>query len=661
MDRTNVSKDDDERTDDIDGADISFVLGKLKDVSLDSPATLMLGIFNLYGSSDTDVQQAIKDDINACCAAAARLAGSDDKEAVMLRYADVKMALSTLYYIRQMMGACYEARDILKRGPVPVQAVVVKQSRKQACKRGDDDANQVQEAKSSLVAGISRFVDVDPTETNRHQQLYLYLLESIQKCGYRRHGSALYKQHRIPKSERGNAFDTYDTRAWVFDCEISEFVYLATRKETNFDMWLNMTHGRFNLSGAVDYLKNCRDEELPDLRKDRTVFAFSNGIYLARLDKFLRYGTPEHAALGADTVAARYFDLAAPDAVLACTDVSDHDSIPTPHLQSILDFQGMDSETSFWMYAMIGRLIYDVGDLDRWQVIPFLKGAASTGKSTIVVHVCRRLYDLDDVGVLSNNIEKKFGLSALVDKLLFIGPEIKNDIQLEQAEFQSIVSGESIQIATKFMAARTVEWRTPGILAGNQVPGWVDNSGSITRRMMMFDFPNSVKNGDMNLSNKLEIEMPTILIKANRCYLRAVALHSAKNIWTVVPASMMEAKSVMLESVNSIVGFLGSGRITFDAKAYMPFDQFKIAYDEYVRGMSIRGHLSLSKENITHPLTERGCRLDKNQTVRVYPREGPGAPIGRPMNAKFVVGCDFADNGMEQGQGQEEDDDTVFG
>jgi hypothetical protein len=30
-------------------------------------------------------------------------------------------------------------------------------------------------------------------------------------------------------------------------------------------------------------------------------------------------------------------------------------------------------------------------------------------------------------------------------------------------------------------------------------------------------------------------------------------------IWTVVPASMMEAKSVMLESVNSIVGFLNSG------------------------------------------------------------------------------------------------------
>lgn len=80
------------------------------------------------------------------------------------------------------------------------------------------------------------------------------------------------------------------------------------------------------------------------------------------------------------------------------------------------------------------------------QVVFFLKGAASSGKSTILTRVCRGLYEPADVGTLSNNIERKFGLSALADKLLFIGPEIKSDIALEQAEFQSIVSGESVQV-----------------------------------------------------------------------------------------------------------------------------------------------------------------------------------------------------------------------
>jgi len=79
-------------------------------------------------------------------------------------------------------------------------------------------------------------------------------------------------------------------------------------------------------------------------------------------------------------------------------------------------------------------------------VLPFLKGAASSGKSTILTRVCRGLYEPADVGTLSNNIERKFGLSALAEKLIFIGPEIKSDIALEQAEFQSIVSGETVQV-----------------------------------------------------------------------------------------------------------------------------------------------------------------------------------------------------------------------
>jgi hypothetical protein len=102
----------------------------------------------------------------------------------------------------------------------------------------------------------------------------------------------------------------------------------------------------------------------------------------------------------------------------------------------------MGADVSRWMYVLIGRLIYEVGELDGWQVLPFLKGAASSGKSTILTRVCRGLYEAADVGTLSNNIERKFGLSALADKLIFIGPEIKSDIALEQVTF-SLSQSES--------------------------------------------------------------------------------------------------------------------------------------------------------------------------------------------------------------------------
>ena len=73
-------------------------------------------------------------------------------------------------------------------------------------------------------------------------------------------------------------------------------------------------------------------------------------------------------------------------------------------------------------------------------MIPYLKGVASSGKSTIVMRVCRGLYEPADVGVMSNNIERKFGLSALADKLLFVGPEIKGDCQIEQVMVCSLAA-----------------------------------------------------------------------------------------------------------------------------------------------------------------------------------------------------------------------------
>jgi adenylate kinase len=55
------------------------------------------------------------------------------------------------------------------------------------------------------------------------------------------------------------------------------------------------------------------------------------------------------------------------------------------------------------------------------------------GKSTIVLKVAKQFYEDIDCGTLSNNIESKFGLSQFHDKLLFVAPEIKSDLKIEQA------------------------------------------------------------------------------------------------------------------------------------------------------------------------------------------------------------------------------------
>jgi hypothetical protein len=492
------------------------------------------------------------------------------------------------------------------------------------------------ELDAQLAASLQRCAGGAPGEDggkqNPLQQLLLHLLECAEQRGYRRVGDACYRPRPGP--------DGQDTHAWERHMSVREFVYDATRKETHWSQWANLTAMRGNVASAVEHLCGCRDTQFPDLVRDRKAFAFRNGVYLADKDAFLPYGGKGHAALPASLAAAKYFDQDFLDPPAPC-----------PAFQSILDFQGMGPECCFWMYAMVGRLLYPLNELDSWQVIPFLKGAASSGKSTILMGVCRRLYEPGDVGVLSNNIEKKFGLSALADKFLFVAPEIRGTLELEQAEFQSLVSGESIQVAAKYKTSATVDWRVPGILAGNEAPAWVDNAGSINRRILIFAFPNQVTDGDMELGKKLEAELPAILCRANRAYREAARKWSRSNIWRHLPPEFQQSKDELTESVNSVAHFLRSGALDFGPDLYMPLDHFAALYNAHCQAHNLR-KVKLQKEALQHPLLALQCRLVKKAT-HVYPRMGLriGDGVPKSPNGENHLNLPVADPQQEEAHG----------
>lgn len=93
--------------------------------------------------------------------------------------------------------------------------------------------------------------------------------------------------------------------------------------------------------------------------------ACRNGAYFADKDVFLVYG---EEAIADTHVAAKHFDYE----FNPYTDTPWRE-IPTPELDRILDFQGLPPEVKDWFYILLGRLLYQVNDLDGWQVIPFLK------------------------------------------------------------------------------------------------------------------------------------------------------------------------------------------------------------------------------------------------------------------------------------------------
>ena len=506
---------------------------------------------------DVDVKELVTEScaIYSSLHADGALENADDRKRL-------ENAMQIMYYLEQATSASAIASRLISAGI---------------------DAEDTAVSTDDLAAGLAPFCKMElEQDVNRFQQLLLYLLNSLQHRGYRRFATDCYEQLYTK--------DGYNTRAWTITCAVKDFVYAITRKETNFDQWLNLTQSKGNAACAADYLVSCQDVQFPLLVKNRSVFSFKNGVYDAKNDRFMPY---RNGCIPSELVACKYFDL---DFEEAPVDLDEWYSIKTPHMQSILDFQAFEPDVCRWMYIMIGRLLYNLSDLDRWQVIPYLKGQASSGKSTILLRVCRNLYDKVDVGVLSNNIEKKFGIGAFSDKYLFVAPEIKADLQMEQAEFQSMVSGEDMSICIKYQTAHTAEWKVPGIMAGNEVPGWVDNSGSITRRIILFDFQKRVENGDMDLGKKLEGEMANLIKKCNKAYQWAARQYAKDNVWKHLPAYFHSTRDDLTENTNVLEHFLKSNSIKFGGDVYMPWNDFLQAFQGHIRAHNFKYTSNFTKD-----------------------------------------------------------------
>ena len=423
------------------------------------------------------------------------------------------------------------------------------------------------------------FQPIDNTRNNAFQNLVLYMLRYIHEHEYKRIGE--YCAKKIFTS------DGKFTRAYEEHISIKQLVYKACKKEVNYDQWHNLTVNKDNASNVAKHLTNAIDTEFEDLEPDRHVFSFKNGIYIASSDLFVPY--EESYKLDSEIISCNYFDMDFPLDMYNEYKDNWYD-IPTPSASLIMDDQQFNPDVQKVMWVMTGRVIYEVNELDGWQVVPFCKGQAGSGKSTFLLKVVKQFYPSNQVGVISNNIEKKFGLQPIDGKLLFVAPEVKVDFGLDQADFQTAVSGEETVINRKFDQAKSVQWKIPGFFAGNEIPGWCDNSESLSRRWVPFQFNHKPKNIDPQLGSKLTKELPSIILKANRGYLAAVKAYAHKDIWKWLPKYFVDQRKMMAEQTNTLVSFINSDLLQLDIENYMLESEFKNNYKSYCNSNSMTVH-----------------------------------------------------------------------
>ena len=204
----------------------------------------------------------------------------------------------------------------------------------------------------------------DDFKTN--QKLILHLTTQAQIQGYRRYLGAVYKPFLTP--------DGYNTHSWIKVHEMKEFVYKSCSKERFLTQWKWLTE-RGNAENAVSYLTDCEDYQFPRLNKDRHAFSYPNGIYLADQDTFHPYGSSSGVATS--LCCAKYFNVPLAPDVVACTG-EDIWTIATPAFDTIVSSQAIPPEAHRWLLVFLGRLLYEVGAKDNWQVVPYIKGASKS-------------------------------------------------------------------------------------------------------------------------------------------------------------------------------------------------------------------------------------------------------------------------------------------
>ena len=331
----------------------------------------------------------------------------------------------------------------------------------------------------------------------------------------------------------------------------------AMKRDVEAEPFINQVlvsdHGNlhsYKMETLVTWFNKIQDPMFPLMdfdQFDRYVISFQDGYYHLKKNIF----TPWTAENRADPpITNNFFD---------CPYPTDTD---TPIIDKIITRQIDETETAKWFWCLVfGRPYYKVGELDNWQVAPYIKGDANTGKSTIgsiIVHA----HPPGTLGVVASNFEKTFGLENLYNKRVVLFPDMSKRIcdALNQDLFQSMITGEEIPIARKNKGCiPDFLWSLHLIMFSNHWPGYGDDSGSISRRCVTFLFetliPETERDTEMG-KKMLELELPKIMIKLNRIYLEFAHKYKGRSFWDVCPKQLVANQNNVRVQTNYLADFL---------------------------------------------------------------------------------------------------------
>lgn len=433
------------------------------------------------------------------------------------------------------------------------------------------------------------FQDPDTSKKNPTQELVWYIWKKCQEMDLRKKGARLFKPRKIG----GRFMYCYEDM-----CTIEEFVYSLFYPIQLNSQWIHhLTSGPNIAQNVASHLEKVDSEYLPTLETQRYMHAWLNGIFDLMQNRFFLWEQIQDHKIVASVFHNMNFDVVGMEVEMTNNgqDEPHHARIRIPPLERIMNSQHFTVEETMFIMGFVGRLLFELKLLDKWDLFTIFIGEAGTGKSTLLRFLAT-LLNPADVGYLSNKVEKNFPLAAVYDKLLVLCLDIDRAWDLDAATWQSMVSGEELQVYIKNKDAFVWRWITPFAAATNQALAFSNNSGSVERRLATVPFDFKIPKEDVitGLHQDLGQNKDRFLKLAVSCYHDLVRKYENADIHAHIPDRFKEARDTALKENNPFMCFIQD---TFEmnpepsnpkVEYTVEYTDMKAAFKEYCSLRSIR-------------------------------------------------------------------------